>query len=194
MLANDGTSMVLVRGSINQEIKNLEPGSLYRVTFVTTYNPFQGSTLANKEGFVNFAGERQDRHVFLLYTKGYRYDNHISDSREILSWHRHTFYHTAQQTSEVLTIGSLDEHTGLLIDNIQVHKVSSIINNSSLTSNNTVHSHIVFLHDWGSVHAAWRFMENESQIVDYTWCIGMFIFISNCSVELKWTTILHLWF
>ncbi|XP_060084880.1 uncharacterized protein LOC132564227 [Ylistrum balloti] len=163
-LARDGRSMVIVRGALSQDISGLEVDGLYRVTFVTSHLPSVDSVIANKEGFVEFG----DRHVFLMYTKAYRLDDHHSDTREIITWHHHTFYFVMSSTSATLRLGSLDRGTGILIDDIQVHHVS----HTDSTTSDTVNAHVVFLHEWGSIHGSWSFVEAESHITEYLWAIG----------------------
>ncbi|XP_021356985.1 uncharacterized protein LOC110452658 [Mizuhopecten yessoensis] len=163
-LAKDGRSMVIVRGMLSQDISGLEMKGLYRITFVTSHLPSVDSVIANKEGFVEFG----NRHVFLLYTKAYRLDDHGSDTRETISWHLHTFYFEVTSTTMTLSLGSLDRGTGILIDDVQVHHVTR---NTGATSD-TVNAHVVFLHEWGSIHGSWSFLEAESHITEYLWAIG----------------------
>ncbi|XP_069133969.1 uncharacterized protein [Argopecten irradians] len=163
-LAKDGRSMVAVRGVLSQDISGLVVDELYRVTFVTSHLPSIESVIANKEGFIEFAA----RHVFLMYTKAYRHDDHGAETREIISWHLHTFYAVATSTTMILRLGSLDGGTGILIDDVQVHHVTNI----DATSDNTVNAHVVFLHEWGSIHGSWSFVEAESHITEYLWAIG----------------------
>jgi len=170
-LAKTGKTMVIVRGSLKQEVDGLESGGFYRATFVTSHLPIKESVLANKEGFIEFCGER---YVFLLYTKSYRHDDHGDGTRQIISWHHHTFYFHASSTTETLILGSLDMKTGMLLDDVQIHKVTL-----HQLGNENVHSHIVFLHDWGSIHGSWSFIEDESEIVEYQWGIGEFRFNSE---------------
>ncbi|XP_033751510.1 LOW QUALITY PROTEIN: uncharacterized protein LOC117335547 [Pecten maximus] len=163
-LAKDGRSMVVLRGVLSQEITELEVGGLYRVTFVTSHLPSTESVIANKEGFVEFG----NRHVFLMYTKAYRYDDYGTDTREKISWHLHTFYFVITSTTTILSLGSLDRGTGILIDDVQVHHVS----HSESTTSDTVNAHVVFLHEWGSIHGSWSFVDAESHITEYLWAIG----------------------
>ena len=48
----------------------------------------------------------------------------------------------------------------------------------NLTTGNVsghVGGHVVFIHEWSSIHGSWRVIDPESPIIDYTWVIGMLI-------------------
>ncbi|XP_063399976.1 uncharacterized protein LOC134684607 [Mytilus trossulus] len=163
-LAHDGNFFLYLRGELQQTLTSVEAGKLYRVTFYTSHLPIWEAYVANKEGFVKLGDEY---HVFLIYTKSYRKDDHGASTRELTSWHRHTFYFTASTNSAQLTIGSLDMKTGLFYDNIQVHEVQL-----DSTSSGHVNGHIDYIHQWSSIHGSWSFIDPESPIVDYKWAIG----------------------
>jgi hypothetical protein len=67
-----------------------------------------------------------------------------------------------------ITIGSVDEKTGIFIDNLSVQKVTLTTDDT----NGHITGHVVYLHEWGSIHGFWSFMDPESPIIDYTWAIG----------------------
>ncbi|CAC5414424.1 unnamed protein product [Mytilus coruscus] len=163
-LAHDGNFFLYLRGELQQTLTTVEAGKLYRVMFYTSHLPIWEAYVANKEGFVKLGNEY---HVFLIYTKSYRKDDHGSSTRELTSWHRHTFYFTASANSAQLTIGSLDMKTGLFYDNIQVHEVQL-----DSASSGHVNGHIDYIHQWSSIHGSWSFIDPESPIVDYKWAIG----------------------
>ncbi|XP_062606252.1 uncharacterized protein LOC134268062, partial [Saccostrea cucullata] len=166
-LASDGKSFLFVRGSLTQVINGLKIGELYQVNFFTSHLPLQSSTVANKEGFVNIG---KKKHVFLLYSKAYRHDDHgVSKSRERVSWHKHTFYFTATNTETVLELGSTDTKTGLFIDHVTLQHVER---NTNITLQTFVLAHVVYLHQWGSIHGVWSFFEDFSPIKEYQWAIG----------------------
>lgn len=165
-LANHGNFFVYLRGELYQTLTNAVAGRLYQVQFYTSHLPIWEAFIANKEGYVKFG---EEYHVFLVYTKSYRKDDHGIDSRDSTSWHRHTFYFTATSHSVLLTIGSVDMKTGLFFDNIQVHEVNLATNS---TSSGHVIGHIEYIHEWSSVHGSWSFVDPESPIIDYTWAIG----------------------
>ena len=163
-LARDGRMMLLLRGEVSQTISNIKIGGLYRIQFFTSHLPMFHSVYANKEGYVEFI----DRHVFMVYTKGYRKDEHDSSTtRDVLTWHLHTYYFTAKTNEHILKLGELNKMTGLLVDGFELHHVTLL-----QTDGDHVASHLVFMHDWGSIHGSWSFIEPESHIVEYLWAIG----------------------
>ena len=113
----------------------------------------------------------------MIYTKAYRKDGHGSTSRETVSWHRHTFYFEALETSMNLTIGSVDVTTGIFLDHLTFELVEK---SSNQNEGQTVSAHIVSLHEWGSIHGSWGFIEDISHIADYTWAIGMYVLVQQC--------------
>ena len=166
-LARDGGSFLFIKGSVKQEIDGLKLGGLYRVDFFSSQVPVRTASVSNKEGFVSFG---KSKHLFLLYSKAYRHDDHkTSLSREIVSWHRHTFYLTATEMRSSIEIGSTDANTGILLDQISVRHVEKSLKNNTKTH---VSAHIVYVHQWGSIHAAWSFFEDFSPITEYNWAIG----------------------
>ncbi|KAK3099944.1 hypothetical protein FSP39_012240 [Pinctada imbricata] len=165
-LAREGRSFAYVRGSLSQTLNNLEIGKLYRVNFFSSHILISESIISNKEGFVKLGNKK---HIFMLYTKAYRQDGHVSSSRESISWHRHTFYFEATSQSSTLTIGSVDTATGIFLD----HLTFELVEKSPHSYNGEqVTSHVVSVHEWGSIHSSWAFIEDVSQIMDYTWAIG----------------------
>ncbi|CAG2222618.1 unnamed protein product [Mytilus edulis] len=130
-------------------------------------SPFTYSVAANKEGFIQFGdGERL---VFLIYTKSYRKDGHgTSSDREEVSWHTHQFYFRPTEDAVNITIGSMDMTTGIFLDDISVQEV----NLTTGASSDHVHGHVVYLHEWSSIHGSWSFSDPDSPIIDYTWAIG----------------------
>ncbi|XP_062576068.1 uncharacterized protein LOC134237945 [Saccostrea cucullata] len=167
IFARDGKSFLFVRGSVKQVIYGLTIGEIYRVIFYTSHFPTQVETLANKEVFLNIGKKKQ---VFLLYSKVSRHDEQeVSATREIVSWQKHSFYFTAENENTDLEIGSTDIKTGLLIDNVTLQSVNRILKNSN---DSHVSAHIVYTHQWGSIHGAWSFFEDVSPIVEYQWAIG----------------------
>ncbi|XP_078321865.1 uncharacterized protein LOC111103999 isoform X3 [Crassostrea virginica] len=166
-LARDGRSFLFIRGSIKQEMDRLTLGGLYRLDFFSSHVPAKGASVSNKEGFISIG---KSKHLFLLYSKAYRHDDHVtSSSRDIISWHRHTFYFTVTDAKSDFEIGSMDEKTGLFIDEISIRHVERIHNNSYTTH---VPVHVVYVHQWGSIHASWSFFEDVSPIKEYSWAIG----------------------
>ena len=173
-LARDGRMMLLLKGEVSQTISNLNVGGLYRIQFYTSNLPSDLSVYANKEGYIEFI----DRHVFLMYTKGYRKDEHDSSTtRDVLTWHFHTYYFNAKMNEQVLKLGELNKMTGLLIDGLKLHHVSFLQN-----ERDHVTSHLVFMHDWGSIHGSWSFIEPESEIVESLWAIGNILNISGVNL------------
>jgi hypothetical protein len=167
-LARDGRSFLFVKGSLIQFIDGLVVGGLYRVTFFSSHLSISSSTQSNKEGFVQLGDKK---HVFFIYTKAYRGDgNENSQVREAVSWHKHTFYFTALTTSTNFEIGSVDGKTGVFIDHITLEHVMRDKNNG--TNGLHVQAHVVSLHEWGSIHGSWSFVEDVSSITEYLWAIG----------------------
>ncbi|KAK3100189.1 hypothetical protein FSP39_015958 [Pinctada imbricata] len=165
-LARDGRSFVYIRGSLSQNLNDLEVGKLYRLNFFSSHILIKESIISNKEGFVKLGDKK---HIFMLYTKAYRQDGHGSSSRESISWHRHTFYFEATSTSTILSVGSVDTTTGIFLD----HLAFEVVEKSQQESNGEyIASHVVSVHEWGSIHGSWAFIEDASKILDYTWAIG----------------------
>ncbi|XP_052082402.1 uncharacterized protein LOC127720030 [Mytilus californianus] len=160
-IAMDGRSFLFLRGSVLQTLSNLERDNSYSVNFFTAHVPFEDSVLSTKEGYIEFGNER---HVFLVYQKQ---DKHGSDID--VSWHSQTFYFTAKNKDVNITFGSMDDTTGILLDNIQFSKVEVV---DGGTHSYPVLSHAVWLHGWSSIHASWQFVDEESPIVEYLWAIG----------------------
>ncbi|XP_055997828.1 uncharacterized protein LOC125647098 [Ostrea edulis] len=167
-LARDGRSFLFIRGSVTQYLNGLVVGGLYRVSFFSSHLSISSSTQSNKEGFIQLGDKK---HVFLIYTKAYRGDgNENSQVREEVSWHKHTFYFTAMKTSTNFEIGSVDDKTGIFVDHIAFEHVTRDKNNG--TSGLQVQAHVVSLHEWGSIHGSWSFVEDVSSITEYMWAIG----------------------
>ncbi|XP_061176006.1 uncharacterized protein LOC133184957 [Saccostrea echinata] len=165
--ARDGKSFLFVRGTVKQVIYGLNIGELYRVIFFTSHLPMQVATITNKEVFLNIG---KKKHVFLLYSKAYRHDDQdVSETREIVSWQKHSFYFTAENENTVLEIASTDIKTGLLIDNVTLQSVERNLKNST---DSQISSHVVYVHQWGSIYGAWSFFEDVSPIMEYQWAIG----------------------
>lgn len=164
-LAKDGASFLFIKGSVQQQVVDVVTGVLYKVSFYSSHLPIWDSVAANKEGFVRFGNIKK---IFLIYTKSYRRDRHGRDTRAKISWHRHTYYFKATEDKLNITIGSVDEKTGIFIDNLSVQKVTLTTDDT----NGHITGHVVYLHEWGSIHGFWSFMDPESPIIDYTWAIG----------------------
>lgn len=158
-----------VRGGVQQEV-SLSPG-LHRLTFVSSHVHINAARTANREGFASLGVQR---HVFILYTKPYRQDGHSLESeRKILSWHNHTFYFNVTKNGMYdLVLGSVGHHSGLYIDDVRLQAVNTS-DIADVVSNDTVHGHTTFLHEWSSVHAGWSFYNpGPSPIINYMWAIG----------------------
>ena len=167
-LARDGRSFLFVQGSVSQTLDGLVVGGLYRVSFFSSHLSVSSSTQSNKEGFVQL---QDKKHVFLIYTKAYRGDgNDQSTVREEVSWHKHTFYFVALKQTAEFVLGSVDDRTGIYVDNVVVEHVMR--DQSNGTSGFHVQAHVVYLHEWGSVHGSWSFVEDVSSITEYLWAIG----------------------
>ncbi|XP_071123054.1 uncharacterized protein [Mytilus edulis] len=166
-LAREGRSFLFIRGSVHQELPQVIAGRLYRVSFFSSHLSITDSVAANKEGFIQFGdGEKL---VFLIYTKSYRKDGHgTSSDREDVSWHTHHFYFRPTENAVNITIGSMDMTTGIFLDDISVQEV----NLTTGASSKHVLGHVVYLHEWSSIHGSWSFSDPDSPIIDYTWAIG----------------------
>lgn len=167
-LAREGNSFLFIKGSLKQDIEGLKVGELYRVTLFSSHSMVNTAPVSNKEGFISVGNSK---HVFLLYSRPYRLDEHNSSlSREIVSWHKHSFYFTATNGKTVLEIGSTEAKTGIFLDNLLFQHVEKIVNNSLAAH---VSAQVVYLHQWGSIHGAWSFFEDNSPIAEYSWAIGI---------------------
>ncbi|CAC5386461.1 unnamed protein product [Mytilus coruscus] len=165
-LAKDGRSFLFIRGNVHQQLDQVRAGYLYKVSFFSSHLPITDSVGANKEGFIQFDDVI---HIFLIYTKPYRHDGHgQGESREKISWHAHTFYFQATNDHANITIGSMDMTTGIFLDDLSVQEV----NLTTGATSGHVLGHVVYLHEWSSIHGSWSFTDLESPVVDYTWAIG----------------------
>ncbi|XP_076085163.1 uncharacterized protein LOC143055975 isoform X1 [Mytilus galloprovincialis] len=160
-IAMDGRSFLFFRGSVLQTLNNLQIDNTYSIKFFTAHVPFEDSVFSTKEGYIEFGNER---HVFLVYQKQ---DKHGSDIE--VSWHPHTFFFTAKNINVNISFGSMDDTTGVLLDNIQISKAEVFV---VKTNSYPVLSHSIWLHEWSSIHASWQFIDEESPIVEYLWAIG----------------------
>lgn len=177
-LAKDGRSFLFIRGSAHQRLQNITAGTLYKVSFFSSHLPIWDSVAANKQGFIQLGDHSE---IFLIYTKAYRRDNHGDSTREEVSWHKHTYYIKANEDNVNLTIGSADQTTGLLIDDLSVQEVTL---DSNDISGGHILGHVVYIHEWGSIHGSWSFADPESPIIDYSWAIGMYMILKNFQVKL----------
>jgi hypothetical protein len=169
-LSQTENSFVHVRGAVQQDV-SLAVG-LYRLTFVSSHPHINQARTANREGFVSIGDQK---HIFMLYIKPYRQDGHGSEpGRSILSWHNHTFYFNITKTgSYALVVGSMRQQSGMYVDDVRMQFVNT--SQASILSNETVHGHTTFLHEWASVHAGWSFVNpGPSPITNYMWAIGMY--------------------
>ena len=178
-MARNGGSFLFIKGTVFQLVDNLIVGELYRINFYTSHLLISASRLSNKEGFFSIGNIK---HVFMLYTKAYRHDEHgKSETRELVSWHRHTFYFIAKSVSAVLAIGSVDEKTGLFIDDLSLEMVER--DHADQQNGLHVNAHVVYLHEWGSIHGSWSFVEDVSAIKEYKWAIGKFHSLNISSID-----------
>ncbi|XP_062579853.1 uncharacterized protein LOC134241846 [Saccostrea cucullata] len=63
----------------------------------------------------------------------------------------------------------MDEKTGVFIDHLTLEHVEKKQNRTNGTD---VQAHVVYLHEWGSIHGFWNFVEDVSPITEYMWAIG----------------------
>lgn len=174
-LSQTENSFLHVRGAVQQDV-SLTAG-LYRLTFVSSHPHINQARTANREGFVSIGDKK---HIFMLYIKPYRQDGHGSESgRSILSWHNHTFYFNITESgSHALRVGSMRQYSGIYLDDVRVQFINT--SQISVSSNETVHGHTTFLHEWTSVHAGWSFFNpGPSPITHYMWAIGMYTVTSG---------------
>ncbi|CAG2212723.1 unnamed protein product [Mytilus edulis] len=165
-LAKDGQSFLFIRGNVQQNLVEIKAGCFYKISFYSSHLPITDSVGANKEGFIQLGDDKQ---VFLIYTKPYRHDGHgEGKSRAEISWHAHTYYFKATNNEMNITIGSMDMTTGIFIDNLSVQKV----NLTTASPGGHVIGHVVYLHEWSSIHGSWSFADPESPVIDYSWAIG----------------------
>ena len=165
-IVQDGTMFLALKGSISQTVTQLNPGSLYRLAFYTSYLPLNDVIKANNEGFVAFGDNKRS---FMLYTKPNRSDHSIAT----LSWHLHTMVFKPLHTEANITIGSYENRVGIAIDNIQLQECIAS-NEESERAEGHVNAHMVFLHSWSSIHASWNFYDAESGLKEYLWAIGKY--------------------
>ena len=166
-----GINFVYLIGSLSQSV-TLTAG-LYKICFVSSHSILDAAQIANKEGFVQL-GVR--KHVFLIYTKSYRADDsQASTTREVISWHNHTFYFNVTEDSTLsLTIGSIDRASGFYLDDVQLQRVNK--SETQEVYHSQVLGHVIFLHEWASIHGSWSFVTGEwTSILEYSWAIGIFL-------------------
>ncbi|XP_063408929.1 uncharacterized protein LOC134692410 [Mytilus trossulus] len=195
-IAMDGRSFLFLRGSVLQTLFNLQIDNTYSIKLFTAHVPFEDSVRSTKEGYIEFGNER---HVFLLYQKQ---DKHGSDIE--VSWHSHTFFFTAKNSNVNISFGSMDDTTGILLDNIQISMAELF---DVEINSYPVLSHAIWLHEWSSIHASWQFIDEESPIVEYLWAIGykegsteiqrytsvgLNTFASNYNITLAHTSTVHI--
>ncbi|KAK3101903.1 hypothetical protein FSP39_007221, partial [Pinctada imbricata] len=75
----------------------------------------------------------------------------------------------ATDTTMNLTVGSVDITTGIFLDHLTFEVVERSTDSSK---GQRVSAHVVSLHEWGSIHGSWGFIEDVSHIREYTWAIG----------------------
>ncbi|CAC5375361.1 unnamed protein product [Mytilus coruscus] len=155
--AYDGRSFIFLKGVLQQNIQQLSPGNLYRVTFVTSHLPISGAVVSNIEGSVMFSDKE---HVFQIFPK---------ENKSGIIWHLHTFYFKPDTEDSDIRITNRDKNLGFLIDGIKIQKID-IQPTSKI--DRIVHVHTVGLHRWSSIHASWNFEDAESPISEYMWAIG----------------------
>lgn len=178
--AREGNYFLFIKGSLKQNIEGLKVGELYKVTLFSSHLMVNASSVSNKEGFISFGNSK---HVFLLYSKPYRHDDQSTSlSREMIFWHKHSFYFIATNGKAVLEIGSTETKTGIFIDNLLLQHVEKIVNKSVAAH---VSAQVIYLHQWGSIHGAWSFFEDNSPITEYSWAIGITLyknayFVNQC--------------
>ena len=118
--------------------------------------------------------------VFLTYSKAYRHNERETDlSRETVSWQRHTFYFSAKEARLDFEIGAIGANMGIYLDHISIRHVEKMSHNSVTTH---VSAHVVYIHQWGSIHAEWSFIEDFSLITEYNWAIGIYSYPWNTNL------------
>ena len=153
--AYEGRSFIFLKGVIQQNVTQLNIGSIYRLSFVTAHLPIQEAMISNVEGSVSFG---QQEHVFQMYTKSNQSD---------IVWHRHVFYTKLEHAISLIKFSSLDNHVGFLVDDIRIEEVEGKTGNDT-----AIQVHTVELHRWSSIHASWHFVDPESSIKEYLWAVG----------------------
>lgn len=119
---------------------------------------------SSNEGFVEINGKRN---VFMLYNK---------PKVDILLWQSHKFLVNLEKGDHIFKMGTVVGSSVFRVDNITLEQV--LYSDETLDSRKFhVKAHAVFLHDWSSIHADWHYIDEESEVVEYIWAIGLYILI-----------------
>ncbi|XP_038051300.1 uncharacterized protein LOC119724354 isoform X2 [Patiria miniata] len=161
-IAQDGRSYLSLHGSISQTF-HTSPGSHYQVVVFASHAVLSHNPLLNQEGRIEAPGLNR---VFRLYDRPTH--GHSDQSLRSIQWHQHSFYFTASDDVSTLTISSVGESNGILLDKIQVRPLTT----GPSSGDGSVEVHTQFIHSWSSIQAKWHFIDPESPIVDYSWAIG----------------------
>ncbi|XP_038050780.1 uncharacterized protein LOC119723938 isoform X2 [Patiria miniata] len=161
-IAQDGSKFLSLHGSVFQTF-HTTPGSHYQVVVFASHAVPSHNPLLNQEGRIEAPGLNR---VFRLYDRPTH--GHSDQSLSSIRWHQHRFYFTASDDVSTLTISSVGESNGILLDNIQVRPLTT----GPSSGDGSVEVHTQFIHSWSSIQAKWHFIDPESPIVDYSWAIG----------------------
>ncbi|XP_071079258.1 uncharacterized protein [Haliotis cracherodii] len=166
--AKHGKTLVSVRGSIQQNVRDLEVGGKYQVTIHVGY-PLD-ITVNHKavEGFISFGN---DTFTFSLDPHLCVDTCHDTGGRIIL-WSQYSFTFLAQNTTTLLKIGTSSHKMEMALDHVLLQRVDYVGNADNMVTENNTLFQSVFRKHWSSVHASWHYDDRESPIVEYTMAAG----------------------
>lgn len=160
-VAQDGKNMLLLFGTIEQTVSNLQIGSRFRIQFYASHHAASHYPTLSNEVVLQIGAER---HVLLLFPRVSRIDQSLDDW---IPWQKHVYYFTAKKNSVSIKLGTASNRGGILLDNVSVESYDTAPASTDLVS---IHS--ARIQDWSSIHASWNFVDVDSPIVNYQWAIG----------------------
>ncbi|XP_067680773.1 uncharacterized protein [Haliotis asinina] len=166
--ATHGKTIVSVRGSIQQNVMNLDVGSRYKATIHVGY-PLD-ITVNQKivEGSISLGN---DIFTFSLDPHLCVDSCHSTDGRVIL-WSQYSFSFLAQNSTTLLKIGTSSINMEMVLDHVLLQRVDHVGNAHNMETESNVKHQAVFRKHWSSVHVSWYFDDGESPVVQYTVAAG----------------------
>ncbi|XP_046571088.1 LOW QUALITY PROTEIN: uncharacterized protein LOC124279320 [Haliotis rubra] len=166
--ATHGKTIVSVRGSIQQNVMNLDVGSRYKATIHVGYPLDITVNQKVAEGFISFGNDvftfSLDPHLCVDSCYG-------TDGRVIL-WSQYSFSFLAQNATTPLKIGTSSISMEMALDHVLLQRVDHVGNADTLETESNVKIQAVFRKHWSSVHVSWHFHDGESPLVEYTMAAG----------------------
>ncbi|XP_070562336.1 uncharacterized protein [Ptychodera flava] len=164
-IAQDGLSLLLVRGEISQTFASF-PGEKYRLSFHASHSTKSSVPVISQEGF--FKVSRLHK-VFKLYQYS------ASRKNDTVVWQEQLEYFIADENETTVDIGSFG--TGaIIVDNVRIRHLKEGVPqhqyNPTKQLASGVHVTIRSVGDWHTVHANWDVVDVESPVTENLWAIG----------------------